>query len=122
MRKVNNIIYPEQHNLLKTPYGYMSQVVLGESKAYVNDKLTTIVFNESDVIEVKPVRIDDNIYYIESKSYSAILSELVHIKYTIDDEMALSANYRINPNSQKEQEYQEWRSRCKKIAKQLVNE
>lgn len=81
---------------------------------YINGEQINITSN--DVIEVIPINILGKDYYITSDDYSNAVSELIRKKYSLDQELALFANSRINPNSQEEKDFQEWRMLCKKAA------
>ena len=121
MQVNNNIVIPESGKLLKTPFSVSSEVKLGK---YImcGDTITEYNITIDDVIEVTQVVIDDVVYYVESTTYEDLVSELIRLKYSLNAELALYANSRLNPDSQEEKDFQEYRAYCKKLAKQILNE
>lgn len=121
MKTVTNKIIADEGHYLKTKYGdqLYSSISLGNNYIYKNGSTQLIYVNSNDVYEVYPVSIDSQTYYVQSTTYPELVSELIHQRYSLDDEMALIANSRIG-NDKGEQEYQEWRTICKKAAKKLI--
>ena len=77
----------------------------------------------NDIIEVCYVDIDGKIYTIHNdNSYDNIVSELIHHKYSVDAEIALLNNFYINGENDEFNEYQSWRTKCKEVAKNYINE
>lgn len=74
---------------------------------------------------------DDNNTFFEYQSIEiselkkgVIVSNLIRLKYSLDDEIALINNYNLN-NSQYQaeyEEYQNYRNNCKSIASNFSNE
>ena len=57
--------------------------------------------------------------------YAAKVSELIHQKYSLDDEIALRANLEDNPTEKRTNEFAEYlafRKQCKEEAKKLLTE
>ena len=122
MRVENNIVIADEGKLLKYRFGFCEQLSLDTRTTVENGQIVLYTPKVDDIKEVIPYRMDENIYYLESTNYPNLVSELIRIKYSVDDELALEANYRINGDSKEEQEFQNWRKECKKIAKQILNE
>ena len=57
-----------------------------------------------------------------TNSYDNLVSELIHHKYSVDAEIALLNNFYINGESDEFNEYQSWRTKCKEVAKNYINE
>ena len=84
--------------------------------------LQTINITPDDVIECYIVNIDGKEYKIQGDNYGELVSSLIRIKYTLDQELALLATSRIKDVSEQENAFQEWRAECKRIAKKLLYE
>ena len=84
--------------------------------------LQTINITPDDVIECYIVNIDGKEYKVQGDNYGELVSSLIRIKYTLDQELALLANSRIKDVSEQENAFQEWRVECKRIAKKLLYE
>ena len=99
-------------------------LVLGTQYLYINKKVDLYTIKEEDVKECYPVNIYDNTYYISSIEYEDIVTELIRKKYSLDQELALLANLRNDPEKyhNDDLEFQKWRSLCKQAAKKIVNE
>lgn len=97
-------------------------VVLGNRYILINDVPTSINITINDVTEVYKINIPTlgNVF-VKSTTYEELISELIRLKYSLDDELALIANSRLNPNNEEEREFQEWRLTCKQIAKNVFN-
>lgn len=121
MIKINDIIKASEGKLLVSPIGISTEVTLGTTKLIENGKVVEINIEESSVKEVTPVRIGEDIIYLESTDYSNAVSELIRFKYSLDAELALVANSRLG-NYSGEEEFQNWRRLCKETAKKLFNE
>lgn len=72
----------------------------------------------NDIQEGKYILVKGEYIFIPYTSYSNLVTNLIRTKYSLDDELAINANSRINPNSEEEKEFQIWRKYCKKLAKQ----
>lgn len=121
MKKINNIITADEGKLLKCHDSISNQFILGNNYILINDIPSLINITLQDIIEVRPVSIDNITYYISKTNYPELVSELIRLKYSLDDELALIANARKGDFS-KEEEFQNWRLKCKQIAKDLINE
>jgi shikimate kinase len=64
----------------------------------------------------------DELPKYSDKEYREKVSELIHQRYSIDDEIALNANINRSSDYQAEyDEYQEFRTKCKELAKEILN-
>lgn len=112
----NKKLYIKKYNLLVDEY------TIGTVLFPVNGELKEFTTTEDDIIECYIVNIDGIDYKVEADSYNKLVTGLIRIKYSLDDELALIANLRIKDVSKEEKEFQEWRDKCKKLAKDLINE
>lgn len=119
MKIDGNLVIADQGKALKTPNGIFEQVTLGVFEGFENGKQYIIENKLEDITEVSSVRILDDIYYVESKEYGDIVSELIRKKYSLDQELALYANSYITDNSEAMNKYQDWRVLCKEAAKKI---
>lgn len=121
MKQENNILIADEGKYLKLKYNNFLNKNIELGNVFVFDGEKTILKNIdiTDVLEVYPVFIDNNCYYISAKDYSNAVSELIRQKYSLDDELALIANSRLNINKDKEEEFQAWRVKCKEAAKKI---
>lgn len=120
MVRKNNIISADLHKALKVKGAFVDAVTLGTFLfPDESGKLISVTTDLNDVDEYWKIQIDNDIYYVKGNTYSEVVSNLIHIKYTLDDEIALFANSRIKDNSDEEYEYQLWRSKCKTAVKKL---
>ena len=59
-------------------------------------------------------------------SYEQIVAKLIRVRYTSDEEMALINNALLDlsniANNDEYNEYQSWRTKCKEVAKNYINE
>lgn len=124
MKIFDNKIIPENGNCLKIkPTGeIVDSVYLGNYVIEQNGVKIRIEVSPNDVIEVYPLYIDNDLVFVENKSYDKLVSELIRLKYSIDDEIALHSNSLIKDNSKQLEDYQNWRKKCKEIAKDYLNE
>ena len=118
----NYKVTADEGKFLKTKYGILSSVELGQHTDVINGQIKNYTLNIEDIKEVTPVTIDNKTYYLESTDYKGLVSELIRIKYTLDDELALYANSRIGEKSNEEIEFQKYRVYCKQLAKSILNE
>ena len=121
MKKINNIVTADEGKLLKCYDSISNQFVLGNNYVLINNAPSLINITLQDIIEVYPISIDNITYYVSKTNYSELVSELIRLKYSLDDELALIANIRKGDYST-EDDFQKWRSKCKQIAKQITNE
>lgn len=121
MKKIGNTLKADSGKFLKYFNIISSEVTLGERYVLCNKDFIKVNLKESDIQEVYPVVIDEKIYYVFNTTYSELVTELIRLKYSLDDELAIIANSRLGDSS-KESEFQNWRKKCKEIAKSLINE
>lgn len=61
----------------------------------------------------------------KNMTYEQIVSKLIHVRYTSDEEVALINNALFDlsniANNDEYKEYQSWRAKCKEAAKQYIN-
>ncbi len=114
----NKVLYVEKVNLITKQYSY------GSVMFPINGTLQTITTTPEDVIECYLVTVDGVEYKVQADSYNELVTALIRIKYNLDEELALIANMRVNPEqySQEDKVFQEWRTYCKELAKKLINE
>lgn len=117
MKQFNNNLIAETNAVLETPIGYVSQIALGEYKTLSNGIINTYDITIDNVKEVYPIRIEDDIYYVTDKSNrDKSITELIRAKYSLDQELAISANARLG-NTEDDKQFQRWRQLCKQAIK-----
>ena len=82
-------------------------------------KLTTANLEDWEEIEIGDIPPYTN------AEYAAKVSELIHQKYSLDDEIALYANLKDDPTEKRTNEFAEYlafRKQCKEDAKKLLTE
>ena len=90
-----------------------------------NDDYSTIrraIVTDPDEWEDIPV---EDIPPYTNAEYAAKVSELIHQKYSLDDEIALYANLKDDPTEKRTNEFAEYlafRKQCKEDAKKLLTE
>lgn len=124
MKTENNTLIAEGSKVLfiKKLNVIVKQYTCGEVMLPIQGVLQTINITPDDVIECYIVNIDGKEYKIQGDNYGELVSSLIRIKYTLDQELALLANSRIKDVSEQENAFQEWRAECKRIAKKLLYE
>ena len=126
MIKNNNAIIADEGKYLKVKNSntFKKKVILGSEIILINNIPTVVTIKEEDVQEGIPVIIKDTKYFVTATSYEEAVTELIRTKYSLDFELALYANLRVNPDkyNAEEEEFQKWRTICKKTAKSLFNE
>lgn len=115
----NNTVFAEEGKYLKTKVGIVQSISIGKYIALIDNNIITEFINESEIIEVTPVLVEDEICYITSSNYNDAVSELIRSKYTLDQELALYSNFRLGKDLDEEEQFQKWRSACKRAAKHL---
>lgn len=78
----------------------------------------------TDPEEWEEVAVEDIPPYTNAQ-YAAKVSELIHQKYSLDDEIALRANLEDDPTEKRTNEFAEYlafRKQCKEQAKKLLTE
>ena len=124
MKTENNTLIAEGSKVLfiKKLNVIVKQYTCGEVMLPIQGVLQTINITPDDVIECYIVNIDGKEYKVQGDNYGELVSSLIRIKYTLDQELALLANSRIKDVSKQENAFQEWRAECKRIAKKLLYE
>lgn len=124
MKIENNTLIAEGSKVLfiKKLNVIVKQYTCGEVMLPIQGVLQTINITPDDVIECYIVNIDGKEYKVQGDNYGELVSSLIRIKYTLDQELALLANSRIKDVSEQENAFQEWRAECKRIAKKLLYE
>lgn len=124
MKTENNTLIAEGSKVLfiKKLNVIVKQYTCGEVMLPIQGVLQTINITPDDVIECYIVNIDGKEYKVQGDNYGELVSSLIRIKYTLDQELALLANSRIKDISEQENAFQEWRAECKRIAKKLLYE
>ena len=124
MKIENNTLIAEGSKVLfiKKLNIIVKQYTCGEVMLPIQGVLQTINITPDDVIECYIVNIDGKEYKVQGDNYGELVSSLIRIKYTLDQELALLANSRIKDVSEQENVFQEWRAECKRIAKKLLYE
>lgn len=124
MKTENNTLIAEGSKVLfiKKLNVIVKQYTCGEVMLPIQGVLQTINITPDDVIECYIVNIDGKEYKVQGDNYGELVSSLIRIKYTLDQELALLANSRIKDVSEQENAFQEWRAECKRIAKKLLYE
>ena len=124
MKTENNTLIAEGSKVLfiKKLNVIVKQYTCGEVMLPIQGALQTINITPDDVIECYIVNIDGKEYKVQGDNYGELVSSLIRIKYTLDQELALLANSRIKDVSEQENAFQEWRAECKRIAKKLLYE
>ena len=124
MKTENNTLIAEGSKVLfiKKLNAIVKQYTCGEVMLPIQGVLQTINITPDDVIECYIVNIDGKEYKVQGDNYGELVSSLIRIKYTLDQELALLANSRIKDVSEQENAFQEWRAECKRIAKKLLYE
>lgn len=121
--KINgNKIIPIEGAKLKTKYSNheYDTLYLGSSAIYVGDTFKRVNLTLDDIIEIKHINIDNKDYIVTlSENYGELVNNLIRLKYSTSDELALLANARIG-KVDGEEEFQAWRVKCKQVAKQLL--
>lgn len=118
----NNVVFAKEGKQLKTILGIMPSIQLGNHIQIINDEVIQHTINLADIKEVSPIFVEGNLIYVESSDYNSIVTELIRSKFSLDEELALYANYRIGKDFDKEQLFQDWRQSCKAAAKRFINE
>lgn len=124
MKTENNTLIAEGSKVLfiKKLNLIVKQYTCGKVMLPIQGVLQTINITPDDVIECYIVNIDGKEYKVQGDNYGELVSSLIRIKYTLDQELALFANSRIEDVSEQENAFQEWRAECKRIAKKLLYE
>lgn len=100
MIKNNNAIIADEGKYLKVKNSntFKKKVILGSEIILINNIPTVVTIKEEDVQEGIPVIIKDTKYFVTATSYEEAVTELIRTKYSLDFELALYANLRVNPD------------------------
>ena len=101
---------------------YTDYAILGNRLEYKDGQRLEYTLTEQNVHEGYMTNIDGEQKFVKASSYSELVSGLIRLKYSIDDELALMANSRVKSVSSEERQFQIWRKKCKEIARQLIND
>ena len=101
---------------------YTDYAILGNRLEYKDGQRLEYTLTEQNVHEGYMTNIDGEQKFVKASSYSELVSGLIRLKYSIDDELALMANSRVKSVSSEERQFQNWRKKCKEIARQLIND
>lgn len=63
---------------------------------------------------------EDTIHIAPQTTYGDLVTILIRCKYSLDEELALSANMRSEPDTHAEEDanFQQWREYCKDVARE----
>lgn len=124
MKQDGNTLYAEGKKVLFIEkLGKITrQYCCGTVMLPIEGVLQPVTVTPDDVIEGYKVTIDNDDYILEGETYGDLVSEIIRIKYSLDDELALIANSRVRDISKEDEAFQEWRKQSKKIAKSLLDE
>ena len=63
---------------------------------------------------------EDTIHITPQTTYGDLVTILIRCKYSLDEELALSANMRTSPETHAEEDaqFQQWREYCKDVARE----
>ena len=101
---------------------YTDYAILGNRLEDKDGQRLEYTLTEQNVHEGYMTNIDGEQKFVKASSYSELVSGLIRLKYSIDDELALMANSRVKSVSSEERQFQSWRKKCKEIARQLIND
>ena len=101
---------------------YTDYAILGNRLEYKDGQRLEYTLTEQNVHEGYMTNIDGEQRFVKASSYSELVSGLIRLRYSIDDELALMANSRVKSVSSEERQFQNWRKKCKEIARQLIND
>lgn len=112
-----------QGNIIQAEDGYvLFRRTTGENMGktvYMGTKDVPLDFAEGKVVDV-----GDLSYMMtnESMTYDELATALIRMKYTLDEELALSANFRNDPEKYKSEDvaFQSWRLLCKEAARKTL--
>lgn len=125
MKQEGNILYAENKKVLyiEKLNKICKQYTCGSVMLPIEGALQRVTVNPEDIIECYIVPIDGVDYKIQGNTYGELVTNLIRTKYSLDDELALVANSRLEYfDLNKEKKFQDWRQTCKEIAKELMNE
>lgn len=118
-----NKVVPSEGKFLKLEDSINTEFYLGDNVVEKNGKLISVnLSNFDNVKEVYPVNVGENTYFISSTEYGDIVTELIRYKYSINQELALYANFCLGKDIEENIQFQNWRKMCKEVAKKLTNE
>ena len=122
MKKDKNIVYADPGKILKYKDILSESFKLGQTKNLVKGKIITQNIEAKNIEEFVVFHIMNQTYLIKEGSMGEMISALIRQKYSLDDELALIANARIDENKEDEILFQQWRSQCKEAVKKYLDE
>lgn len=124
MKVINGVVYPDSGKYLKikTCQELYSEIILGPLYIFDGKSTNLVDVKAQDITEVYTIKIGNEYFYVSSTTYPELVTELIRKRYSLDDELALMANSRLDENGEKEIEFQNWRKLCKETAKKVLNE
>jgi hypothetical protein len=66
-------------------------------------KLKEFTINPEDIEEVFQIELDGEKYRVKGDTYAELVTNLIRLRYTIDDELALSANIRTGKDVEQQE-------------------
>lgn len=124
MEIINSLVLPQKGNklIIKGFNKQFDELFLGKNNYYIDGKILSLDLIINDISEVKSIKLEGKEYDVElSNNYGQLVTNLIRLKYSLDDELALNANFRLGDTS-KENEFQNWRQICKNKAKEILDE
>lgn len=121
MKTIDNIVYADNGKVLRHFDKLSSQFQLGENKSLVKGEIITTLIDIKDIEELVPFDLEGKKYYIKEGSKDQMITALIRERYSLDNELALTANSRLG-KTDGEEAFQSWRSVCKEAIKQYLNE
>lgn len=70
----------------------------------VNGKLKKFTIKPEDIEEVFQIELDGENFKVKGDTYAELVTNLIRLHYTIDDELALSANIRAGKDVEKQEQ------------------
>lgn len=124
MIKGKNEIIAEKGRILylEPAKKYANSAMLGKVIEYIDGVKNEYVLTEDNIQEGYITNIDGQQRFVKASSYPELVTGLIRLKYSMNDELALMANSRIKVNNIEEKQFQNWRKKCKEIARQLIND
>lgn len=106
MKIIDKVVIADIGKTLRVFDNDYESYVIGDNGATLND-----------IKEGKYIPVESEVMFIPYNSYGELVTNLIRTKYSLDQELAINANSRIDPNSKEEKDFQIWRRYCKKLAK-----
>lgn len=122
MKKNNNVVYADNGKILKYKDTLSDSFELGKTSSLKRGKIITQNIQEKDIEEFVLFNIMNKNYLIKEGTKGQMVTDLIRQKYSLDEELALIANSRVNKDKEEELEFQQWRSLCKDAVKKYLDE